>query len=268
MPINQLATPTNVTADGTTVSWDEVENATSYDIYVDNALYETVTDAPLTLENATWEQIAAASADDTASSKWGIGDEKTITLTTGEEVTLQILGFNHDDLADGSGKAGITFGMKNLLATKYAMNGSNSNDGGWNLSKMRSSTMATLLSQLPTDLSSVIKQVSKKTTAGTKSTDITTSTDKLFLFSEVELDGTTTTGYADEGVQYDYWESHNTANDRIKKLSNGGGSAYSWWLRSPNTSYATYFRYIHYNGGVISIVGASDSVGVCFGFCI
>ena len=32
----QLATPQNVTADGTTVSWDEVENATEYEIVVDN----------------------------------------------------------------------------------------------------------------------------------------------------------------------------------------------------------------------------------------
>ena len=30
--ITQLATPQNVTVDGTTVSWDEVENATSYEV--------------------------------------------------------------------------------------------------------------------------------------------------------------------------------------------------------------------------------------------
>ena len=40
---DKLATPTNVTVDGTTVSWDEVTNATSYDIYVDNVVYETIT---------------------------------------------------------------------------------------------------------------------------------------------------------------------------------------------------------------------------------
>ena len=40
---DKLATPTNVTVDGTTVSWDEVTNATSYDIYVDGAVYETIT---------------------------------------------------------------------------------------------------------------------------------------------------------------------------------------------------------------------------------
>lgn len=39
----QLATPTNLTVDGTTVSWDAVENATNYDIYVDGELYENTT---------------------------------------------------------------------------------------------------------------------------------------------------------------------------------------------------------------------------------
>lgn len=39
----QLAAPANASIDGTTVSWDEVENAESYDIYVDNTLYENTT---------------------------------------------------------------------------------------------------------------------------------------------------------------------------------------------------------------------------------
>lgn len=39
----QLATPQNVTADGTNVSWDEVENATSYEVLADGASIGTVT---------------------------------------------------------------------------------------------------------------------------------------------------------------------------------------------------------------------------------
>lgn len=35
-PLPQFATPANVSADGTTVSWDEVENATSYEVFADN----------------------------------------------------------------------------------------------------------------------------------------------------------------------------------------------------------------------------------------
>lgn len=41
--IPQLATPTGLIADGTTIKWDEVTNATSYDIYVDGGLYENTT---------------------------------------------------------------------------------------------------------------------------------------------------------------------------------------------------------------------------------
>lgn len=37
-PVPTLAQPTNVVIDGTTLSWDEVENATSYDIYADGTL--------------------------------------------------------------------------------------------------------------------------------------------------------------------------------------------------------------------------------------
>lgn len=40
--ITQLATPQNVSADGTTVSWDAVENATSYDVLADGASIGTV----------------------------------------------------------------------------------------------------------------------------------------------------------------------------------------------------------------------------------
>nr|DAW66812.1 MAG TPA: hypothetical protein [Caudoviricetes sp.] len=37
-PLPQLATPQNVAVEGTTLSWDAVENATSYDIYADGTL--------------------------------------------------------------------------------------------------------------------------------------------------------------------------------------------------------------------------------------
>ena len=223
----------------------------------------------LSFSKASWGQIAALSEGGSASKYFSVGDEKTIELTTGEEITLVILGFNHDDLASG-GKAGITIGMKNLLATRYAMNSSNTNAGGWDQSKMRTETMQTLLAQLPSDLRNSIKQVNKKATAGGASTTITTSSDKLFLFSEVEIDGTTTAGYADEGEQYEYWKTikdGTVAADRIKYLSNGGGSASNWWLRSPHVSVSTSFRCIS-STGIVSNNIASSTYGVSFGFCV
>lgn len=220
-------------------------------------------------EKASWSDIAALSESGSADKYFSVGDEKTISLTTGEQVTLVILGFDHDDLT-GGGKAGMTIGMKNLLATTYRMNATATNEGGWDESEMRTSTMATLLSQLPSDLQGVIKQVNKKATAGGASTSITTSADKLWLLAEVEVDGTTSAGYADEGEQYEYWKTvkdGTVAADRKKYLSNGSGSANYWWLRSPHVSISNGFRYIASSGGVSNIY-ANYTYGVSFGFCI
>ena len=218
---------------------------------------------------ASWSDIAALSESGSADKYFSVGDEKTISLTTGEQVTLVILGFDHDDLT-GGGKAGISIGMKNLLATKYRMNATATNEGGWDESEMRTSTMATLLSQLPSDLQGVIKQVNKKATAGGASTSITTSADKLWLLAEVEVDGTTSAGYADEGEQYEYWKTvkdGTVAADRIKYLSNGSGSADDWWLRSPYVSSSTYFRNFN-SAGNVNLNIANGTRGVSFGFCV
>ena len=246
----------------------------------------------VTLENADWGTIAKISAAGKASEYFNVGDEKTISLTTGESVTLQILGFNHDDKADGSGKAGITFGMKNLLATKYSMNSSNTNAGGWNSSAMRSSTMATLLSQLPSDLRAVIKSVSKKAMVGggsssSPATSVQASTDSIWLLAVAELFSKTAienssystiknnaAGYTAEGSQYELFKNtvadgdpNNSQTALVKKLSNGSGSADTWWLRSADPTYSTNFHYIYYYGDV-NHNGASYSRGVCFGFCV
>ena len=77
--------------------------------------------------------------------------------------------------------------MKELLNTSYPMNASHTNAGGWNESKMRTETMATFLSQLPSDLRNVIKAVNKKATAGNQGTSLTASSDKLWLFAAAEL---------------------------------------------------------------------------------
>lgn len=229
----------------------------------------TLLSTDFSFEKASWSDIAALSESGSADKYFSVGDEKTISLTTGEQVTLVILGFDHDDLT-GGGKAGMTIGMKNLLATTYRMNATATNEGGWDESEMRTSTMATLLSQLPSDLQGVIKQVNKKATAGGASTSITTSADKLWLLAEVEVDGTTSAGYADEGEQYEYWKTvkdGTVAADRIKYLSNGSGSANHWWLRSPSVSTSTNFRGFDSTGGVYYDY-AYATCGVSFGFCV
>ena len=216
------------------------------------------------LETFSWIQIQQISEAGVASQFFKEGDEKTV-LINAVPYTFVILGFDHDDKFDGSGKAGITFGMKNLLASTYKMNNSDTNSTGWENCLMRTSTMVNLLTQLPSDLQSAIKTVNKEATKGGGSSATQTSQDKLFLFSEREIDGTGgtggTTGYGGEGTQYDYYVSNPS---RVKKLS---GSTNFWWLRSPNVSNHHSFQYFN-SGGLIGNYYASYAGGVCFGFCV
>ena len=214
------------------------------------------------LSKNTWAQIAKASAAGKASQLWSVGDTKDITVGS-ETLTLVIMGFNHDDLASG-GKAGITFGMKNLMATTRRMNASNTNSGGFTGSEMYSWLQNTLLPTLPSDLQAVLKSVNKKTSAGSQSSTINTNSMKLFLFSEIEIFGSTTYSKAGEGSQYSYFA---TAANRIKYLSNGSGSANWWWERSPNGSDSGSFCGVNSDGSA-NVYYAGSTAGVCFGFCV
>lgn len=222
------------------------------------------------LENSSWEDISKYSEEGIAQDFYNIGDEKTITLNTGEVITLVILGFSHDDLSDGSGKAGITFGMKNLLSNTYKMNDSATNVGGWMDSKMRTETMAMLLEQLPNDLRNVIKLVNKPTSAGNESKEVINSLDKLWLFSYVEITGTSAVQFSPEGSQYEYWRTikdGTTQADRIKYLSNGIGDESGWWLRSSNNLNNNSFLCVNGDGNIYGF-SAKVAYGVSFGFCV
>ena len=216
-----------------------------------------------TLEATTWDNIAAVSKFGQAPNYWKVGDRKNITVN-GVTYAVQIIGFDHDTLttADGSRtKAGITFQLVDCLKTTYSMNGSDTNVNGWRGSTMRTSTMATLLNQLSSDLKSVLKFVNKVTSKGNKQSALETTSDKLFLLSEIEVFGATQYSYAGEGKQYEYYTA---GNSTIKKVN---GSADSWWERSPYSGDTSTFCFVNYNGSADFNV-ASYSRGVSFGFCV
>lgn len=216
-----------------------------------------------TLEATSWDNIAAVSKFGQAPNYWKVGDKKNITVN-GVTYAAQIIGFDHDTLttADGSRtKAGITFQLVDCLKTTYSMNGSNTNVNGWRGSTMRTSTMATLLNQLSSDLKSVLKFVNKVTSVGNNSSGLETTSDKLFLLSEIEVFGATQYSYAGEGKQYEYYTA---GNSTIKKVN---GSARYWWERSPRSGITAAFCGVTGNGDA-NYDYASNSIGVSFGFCV
>lgn len=70
----------------------------------------------------SWEEIFAAEADGSYRSKYMVGDYKPLDLGSEGVVNMQIMGFDTEDLADGNGKAPISWISKELLSTPHRMN--------------------------------------------------------------------------------------------------------------------------------------------------
>ena len=203
--------------------------------------------------------------------KVSIGDQVTLSLN-GTNYYFDIIGFNHDTLTDtaaygkatSTGKAGITFQMHDLFATDYKMNSTNTNSGGWKSSAMRTSTMATMKGYLPAAWQTAIKPVNKASGTGGGSTSGTeTVSDSCFLLAEIEIFGSTKYSVSGEGTQYAYYKAGNS------KVKNKGGSAFSWWERSPYSGGSKYFCRVNSNPTfIVAYTDANSRLGVAFGFCV
>jgi len=191
-----------------------------------------------------------------------VGDEKPITLSNGETLTMQIIDFNHD-VDNSSNILPCTLATKELMATSKQMNSSNTNAGGWCNSAMYSYLQGEVFDMLPADLQAVITPAVKKSTEGSQSTNILSSTDNLFLLSYSEVGFGTSSPYGDEGTPYPYFAS----STQRKKYKVGATSASYWWLRSPNPSSTNLFRSVNSSGNS-SDDFANYTSGVCFALCI
>ena len=232
-----------------------------------------------TLENCTWEEIAAISANgwyDDNTGMWctgdvsdpvgwfEVGDEKEVTLTDGTTITLQIYGFAHDEVGAGM-KAGITFGLKNAMPMRSLMNTSDTNRGGWRESFMRNNTIAGVYELLPQEVKDVLLTVRKKTTKGSYDQDVEVTYDKVFLFSAYEVDSSADYVYRQEGTTYPIFTDETS---RIKTLGEEqDASPVWWWLRSPNGNDRHDFRYVT-DSGWSGKTDAYRGGGVVFGFCV
>ena len=211
------------------------------------------------LNDMIWKQIQTISDAGKATDYFNVGDTKNITLD-GVSYPVQIIGFNHDTKTAG-GTAGITFQMVDCMNATAKMNSSQTNSGGWTSCAMRTSVLNSIFSSLPADLQNVIRPVNKLTSAGNQSATINTTSDRLFLLSEVEIFGSTTYSKSGEGSQYAYYKA---GNSKVKKVN---GTASEWWERSPFGSNNVYFCYVSKGGGAFDTY-ANYSQGVSFAFCV
>ena len=171
------------------------------------------------------------------------GTKFSAKLTNGKTLEYRIVGINHDDLADGSGKAGMTFEATNAVLGTQRMNATQTNAGGWEQSELRGRlNSGDLWSLLPSELQSKVKTVKKMTDnkgGGTAGTPPAT-TDKVFLLSTTEIYG----DLQSDGVQYEYYKSKGVTTSSYSGASSSGNR----WTRSVYPGLSTHFCYV-YSGG-------------------
>ena len=218
------------------------------------------------LSSLTWTQIIAiANSGEDPSTFFAVGDEHDLILTTGEAVTAVVGDFNHNTITGTNATAAIAFTFKNCLNTKYSMNDSNTNSGGWNDSVMRNTQMPAILNTFPAELvaDGAIKYVAVLASAGANSTSLVISSDRLRLHSREELGLSSSANVPGEGTSYAYYTSGNWV-----KTINGKASQY--WTRSASISSLglnTSFCSVNAEGsGSSGAAGASH--GVACGFDI
>ena len=205
--------------------------------------------------NNNWATIIAACQAKKIPTTWKVGDSCNMKISN-KTYAIDIIGKNHDDYADGSGKAPLTFQMHTTYATQYKMNGAEYNNCGWKNCLVRTSNAFPKLKQvMPAEVVAALKGVTKKTTVGDSSSTIETTTDTLFLLSEIEVQGTRTHSYAGEGTQYAYYQ---TAANRKKNRA--------WYLRSPRINSTSCFCRTGWDGEADWSV-ASEVDGIAAAWC-
>ena len=237
-----------------TVTATTASTTKTADVVVGTANVDLVMIDPV-FGNNSWRTIIAACQNKQVPDTWNVGDSCMMAFGK-KNYQIDIIGKNHDDYADGSGKAPLTFQMHTCYATEYKMNNSGSNTGGWADCLLRTTGGFKIIkSKMPAEVVAALKAVTKKTTAGGASSAIDTTEDTLFLLSEIEVQGTRTFSYPGEGTQYAYYK---TAANRKKNRA--------WYLRSPRLNSTTCFDRTGWSGEADWSV-ASEVDGIAAAWC-
>ena len=243
---------------------------------VQAAVAKDAKDWTLGEQKAVAEDIAAKGEASPAYSKakaaMDAGTKFSVKLTDGKTLTYRIIGINHDDLADGSGKAGLTF-LTTSTTISSRMNATATNAGGWEKSELRQKmNSGEIWNLMPTDFQSKVKPVRKLTNNvnGTdKNAAVTATSDKLFLLSYSEIVETPYSGWSgyswsgNEGTQYEAFKgkvTNNYSGNDCLKIGN------YWWERSVNPGNSTTFLIVNSNGDPSNHNGAAYSNCVCPAF--
>ena len=234
---------------------DSYKGATNWSVFAENIYpLDEYPKANFDSISAPWSTILANPDYATA---YAVKDTKTLELTDGTKIKMDLAAIDTDVKSDDSGNAKMTWICHGIPFT-HRMNASNTTSGGYDESEMASYLVSDILSKFPTEVRSHIVPVKKYHRSKSPTDEILTSDLEIFLLSRHEVFGTTTS--EDSGPVYS--ALFPTQASRVKY--NTSGSAKYWWLRSANS--ATNFSCVNNNGYEFSNY-VYNTYGVVFGFC-
>ena len=242
---------------------------------VQAAIAKDAKDWTLGEQKAVAEDIAAKGEASPAYAKakaaMDAGTKFTMKLTDGQTLEYKIIGINHDDLADGSGKAGLTF-LTTSTTISSRMNATDTNVGGWEKSELRAKmNSGEIWNLMPSDFQSKVKSVKKLTNnvdGKTKDAAVTATSDRLFLLSYSEIVPTSywASDYpwsSSEGTQYEAFKGKVTNNFSGNDCLKIGGY---WWERSAYPGDSNGFLGVNSSGDPSGSSNAAYSICVCPAF--
>lgn len=193
---------------------------------------------------------------------YSIGDTKAIDLGSEGAHLMEIVAFNEDDRADGTGKAGITWISKDLLPSTQKMNGTATTAGGWAACALRSHLESVIKPLIPTAVRDGIVEVSKITTTYENNAKVPNgqvTADSIWIPSLYEMDSSGPMAET-EGATYTKF-SGTTSRKKHQYSSTYYGK---YFLRSAAT--ANQVRVID-TGGYTSSSSVTGRLYIALGFC-
>ena len=198
----------------------------------------------------------------------------SVKLTNGKTMTYRIIGINHDDLADGSGKAGLTFltvhtdgnGGRDRGLGSSRMDSTNTNAGGWEKSELRQKmNSGEIWNLIPSEFQSKVKAVKKLTNnagGNDKNPAVTATSDRLFLLSRSEITGTLNSKWSD----YAWIGTEGTQYEGLKGFENGDKVIWTWTRSAMPGSSSAYVAqdYGHLNSGEVASKNHAMYSAFCF----
>lgn len=215
---------------------------------------------PLTnLDNISWSRIDEIGRAGKARTFFALGATKKDYMKNGFVAEYQIMDFDHDDLADGSGKAPISWDMIALYKDEIYMK-RNSESSCWDECDGRTFLNGEFYDNMSDELRAIVKPVWKLT--ANKNGEIVKSKDYVWLKSEKELFGRAI--YSNDGEGH--WYALFMQEDFPWFKLNGDNERDWQWLRSVRAGSSNYFCLV-VTGGSANGNSSGFSYGVAPAFC-